>query len=377
LNDPAHSHGKNAFTLLELIVVLAGLGILASLAIPNFIRWLDEAKIDQAKALLNSAASECIQMYRENDEAGLLQKPTILTREPLPSGYQFKEGADTCSYIEIEDPSDPESRLIDLGIQVYDPETEKIQVRKWSQFKNPDSEYACRSWGSCGEGAGVADLKAKIQCKADFDAAKGAREKELNTWKIDPQKNSGLYSAAAISVCNYSSPAISEWFFKGISLGASPEGETKYKAEVTKACGIERTNAVETAKSKTEGLFQYNGSSPECSVTTYICSGVDVGSSKDSYDACKAAERRKTCEAAEERWISRGVNGEFEEQGCDVKYLCNGQTSTSKSWFEDTCKSKTPDTPDCGEPIATACYRESNYKNLACSNWARCMGYIK
>lgn len=125
--DSQNRETPSGYSLLELVVVLAGLGILASLAIPNFIRWLDEAKIDQAKALLNSAASECIQMYRENGEAGLLQKPTILTRESLPSGYQFKEGADTCSYIEIEDPTDPESRLIDLGIQVYDPDTEKDQ----------------------------------------------------------------------------------------------------------------------------------------------------------------------------------------------------------------------------------------------------------
>jgi len=334
--DSQYRETPSGYSLLELVVVLAGLGILASLAIPNFIRWLDEAKIDQAKALLNSAASECIQMYRENEEAGLLQKPTILTREPLPSGYQFKEGADTCSYIEIEDPSDPESRLIDLGIQVYDPETEKIQVRKWSQFKHPDSEYACKSWGSCGEGGGVANLKEKIQCKADFDAANAARDKELSTWKNDAQKNSGLYSAPAISVCDYSTPAISEWFFKASSLGASPDGETKYNEEVAKACGIERTNAVNDAKSKTEGLFQYTGSSPECSVTTYICSGKDVGNSKDSYDACKAAERTMACEAAEERWTAGGVNGKFSEPGCEVKWQCNKVILTSQADYDSS-----------------------------------------
>ena len=376
MNHRLRLDSNDGFSLLELIVVLAGLGILSSLAIPNFIRWLDEARIDQAKALLNSAASECIQMYRENGEAGLLEKPTILTREPLPSGYQFKEGADTCSYIEIEDPSDPESRLIDLGIQVYDPETEKIQVRKWSQFKNPDSDSACRSWGSCGEGAGVADLKAKIKCKADFDAAKASRDKDLSSWKDDPQKNSGLYSAPAISVCDYSSPAISEWFFKGKSVGASPDGEKKYNEEVAKACGIERTNAVNEAKSKAEGLFQYTGSSPECSVTTYICSGEDVGNSKDSYDACKAAERKKACEAAEERWTTSGVNGKFSETGCEVKWQCNGSIMTNQADYEASSCKAPPPAPSCGDPQPSACAKPKFYRLPSCAEWSKCMGYI-
>jgi len=59
-----NKHLSSGFTLVELIVVLAGLGILASLAIPNFLKYLEQAKIDQAKSLLNSAAAECLQMYR-------------------------------------------------------------------------------------------------------------------------------------------------------------------------------------------------------------------------------------------------------------------------------------------------------------------------
>ena len=56
------------FTLLELIVVLAGLGILSSLALPNFIALLDSNKVDEIKALLNSAAADCLQKKRSEDD---------------------------------------------------------------------------------------------------------------------------------------------------------------------------------------------------------------------------------------------------------------------------------------------------------------------
>jgi len=40
----------SGFTLLELIVVIAGLGILAGLAFPNFLKYLEFAQIDEAKS---------------------------------------------------------------------------------------------------------------------------------------------------------------------------------------------------------------------------------------------------------------------------------------------------------------------------------------
>ena len=43
-------HESNGFTLLELIVVLAGLSILSSLAIPNVARIFDFNNIDEAKS---------------------------------------------------------------------------------------------------------------------------------------------------------------------------------------------------------------------------------------------------------------------------------------------------------------------------------------
>ena len=63
------SKRSSGFTLLELIVVLAGLGILSSLAIPNYIKYIDYARVDEAKSLLNNVAADCLRNLREDDDA--------------------------------------------------------------------------------------------------------------------------------------------------------------------------------------------------------------------------------------------------------------------------------------------------------------------
>ena len=76
---------QKGFTLLELIVVLAGLGILSSLAIPSFIDLLDSSKVDEIKALLNSAAADCLQKARSETDP-------IIDDEIISDGIMEKIG---------------------------------------------------------------------------------------------------------------------------------------------------------------------------------------------------------------------------------------------------------------------------------------------
>ena len=86
---------SKGFTLLELIVVLAGLGILSSLAIPSYMRFLDYAKVDEAKALLNSAAADCLQGLRRDTTNKRIDEPInndILSYTRLiNTGYTFQK----------------------------------------------------------------------------------------------------------------------------------------------------------------------------------------------------------------------------------------------------------------------------------------------
>ena len=55
---------NEAFTIVELIIVIAGLSALASFSIPSFLNTVKLNKIEEAKAIMNAYASDCLAKYR-------------------------------------------------------------------------------------------------------------------------------------------------------------------------------------------------------------------------------------------------------------------------------------------------------------------------
>ena len=138
----------NGFTLLELIVVLAGLGILSSLTIPNFLKYLDYARVDEAKAILNSAAADCLQGLRRKGSERLSESvdENILSDERLEStGYKFSDTESTSSCgntlitaISLND----QERMPDLGFTIAsDGKLTKLAVNT-----GDDTSFAAKAW---------------------------------------------------------------------------------------------------------------------------------------------------------------------------------------------------------------------------------------
>ena len=96
-----HDKNNRGFTLIELVVVLAGLSILTSFSIPSILNSLKLNKVKEAKALMNSYAADCLSQYRMSSDTSNFIKtatPSQLDDDKL-SSLQYKIDGDIITAI--------------------------------------------------------------------------------------------------------------------------------------------------------------------------------------------------------------------------------------------------------------------------------------
>ena len=248
-------HTFNGFSLLELIVVLAGLGVLSSLAIPNVVKILDFNNIDEAKSLLNTAAADCLQKSRLNDvdSRDLIDEEILSDKRLNTIGYKIDSGAKNCSYLQISPTNEDDNLRFPIGFSVSE--------GKLSKFANPTSTDQA-SISSCENWAGV-------NCKQDESL------KELIEWK-----NS---IAAAKTTCEVS---YSNW----LSGGTTPFEYDRWNPNAESGCPS-RPPKNGTTSYKTSNTCTPNG----CNRTVFGLDGEFVGFTKEDYDRALEAKYGKIC----------------------------------------------------------------------------------
>ena len=101
---------------LQLIVVVAGLAILSSLSIPNILSRIKLNRVEEAKALMNSYALDCLAKYRISTKSisDFLkdEKPEELDNDKLKTlQYQIDGDKNKCANVAIKPLDDNEKEL--------------------------------------------------------------------------------------------------------------------------------------------------------------------------------------------------------------------------------------------------------------------------
>ena len=191
-------HARNGgYSITELIVVIAGISALAAFATPNVVRYVKEGQVDEAKALLNTAAAECGSQISAGADPQEIS-PNALRGKSLPGLYSYegektKAGDPNCVFLLLEDKANNASRLTTLGIEIS---PNPLTYKKIAEFKHPDGELGCKDWAAsnCTEGGEIERLKAEAAARAAEAQRVRDIEQRYLAWLQGPPAGSGHYT---------------------------------------------------------------------------------------------------------------------------------------------------------------------------------------
>ena len=374
---------SKGFTLLELIVVLAGLSILSSLAIPNIGRIFDFNNIDEAKSLLNTAAADCLQSARLNSETETQEiDPNILSNKRLSNiGYNINSSAKDCSYLELVPINKNDALRYPIGFSIT-----RGKVTKFATPTSSDkgSISSCEGWAgdNCKQNE---ELKALVAYNKEINDAKKSCEDDYSDWmKSNGDGPVNRWNPSADSNCPSRPPKIVNstctsngcnrrvFAMDGTVVGFSQEDydkalEAKYgricteKVEALRRQSPPFTNPegspVKIAECGTKSFWFHKGTEVasvtewrnlmlEDEINThinkrtigikklqygenrnyYFCGGKDQ-QTQENYDACLANNAESKCIADREKARSEGHKGKYgplEGPGAcgETKWMC-------------------------------------------------------
>ena len=423
-------NGSQGLTLLELVTVVSIVSILAGISIPRIGNIISSSKIDEAKALLNSAAADCLQKSRFNSQDQNVIDSSIISNERVnPIGFEIDDanGADKCSFFQLV-PTDPNDSIrFPIGFSVSDGNLTKLAN---PTSTDTGSMSACKTWAgiNCKQDQNLKELvdwkqkiaEAKDKCEADYTTwlSNGTTPTQSNRWNGNAESGCPVKPPADGSTSYKSDPTCTTngcnrnvYGLDGEFVGFTPED---YARALEKKYGKACKQWVDSKKlaNYTNNPSDQPATLKECGAQEFwFYEGIDQGD-KIEFD-------KKICEKNLE--IEKSTDGARTVQGCGSKtyYFLNNQIlETEKIFKEESCSldkynkgqegvdgsyttTETGATgcgdfwicegeiiedqaeadlkcaPKCGDPPTGACRQQKFWTRSRCINWSRCMGYVE
>ena len=364
-------NSNDGFSLIELVAVVAVLGTLSAIAVPNIISTLKLNRAEEAKALMNSYAAECLGLFRTSRTSADFKEasPTSFSEQKLGTlGYKAVTDRTQCVHLAITPVDENEDTLYTFDFRV-DENTGSV-LKTATPANNQISLNSCKGWA--GDNCGASDAqKAEWARLAALAAAKTKCETDFTTWKNVPNSGAGNRWNDANNTCSKVT-----WVFEGRITGSEAAMKQAEKDKYGALCTD--WQAEQNLNFTTAGPLTKN----ECGNREfYFYKGVSVGD-KASYDAKVRQDKIVACENTREAKRLSGHKGVYKGQvgpgNCGtIVWMCKKTIQATEDaykqtdcWKEDQ-KKKEDDIKDNGPTKEELC--RAGGRSSVCRGFARQM----
>ena len=347
------TNNNSGFTLIELVIVISGLAALSSFAIPSYMNQVKLNKVEQAKAIINGYAADCLSQYRlikDSEKQNFIETatPTQLNNKELASlGYSIDGDKNKCSQLSIKPTNEKEDKLSQFGFNLEEDSRELVTIRKTAEPSSYTGSKrflnSCEGWA--GDGCGLTPAqKEEFARKAAIAKNKSICMAKYNKWLSDG--SSGGFTSWDSEKETCTRPTFA---FEGIPVSSAEAVEQALKNKYGKACSdwkASKTNTI-SPNGNPETL------DPECGGVNYWFYSGNVFTNQAAWTAHDNLVKEQACIENRAIALQSGTNGEYTYNPAGpppcgkVVWFCNGREyETLEAYKTTSCGAEPEDPPE-------------------------------
>ena len=339
---------ENGFTLIELVVVIAGLSILSGIAIPGILTNIKLAKIDEAKAIMNGYIADCLGQYRISTDPNQFYsdaQPEDFDEVKLATlGYKVDGQKRKCSWTALVPSDEKENLLYSFDYRI----SAEGKVLKTGIPAAQRSLNSCRAWA--GKNCDLSPEKA-----AEFAAAAALAAKKnkciaaYSKWKVDNGDGNTTTWNNETNTCD--KPV---WLFNGTPVTDEDAYNALVRQKYGEKCDEWKAKKVQSGyiSKKDDNGLGIGETITECNKTKYwFHSGEKPFTSEIAWNKFNLEYQEQACYQSKTKAIKNNHKGVFVYGPHKIPspcgqtiYLCKGDEKPTEDEYKKTSCYQPPNT---------------------------------